>query len=155
MAAAILGNAQHVVTPEDVQVHVAMPVGVMFDVQLDRARHRDAAGSQQVRGRDHQTIARTPPGRDHVSQHHPQPPRVVPPFRRHHGVLRQADEALSTSARGRDRAYCAEGKNSCSPPTVKLAMAACPASDRIQSMKTCPCSAFTWAWRSGFTRMMP
>lgn len=47
------------------------------------------------------------------------------------------------------------GKNSCSLPTVKLAMAVCPSSEMIQSMKACPCSAFTWAWRSGFTRMMP
>jgi xylulokinase len=55
------------------------------------------------------------------------------------------------------RAACqsAAGKNRRSPPTVKPAMAACPASDVIQSIKACAGATFTWGWRSGFTRMIP
>ncbi len=49
-----------------------------------------------------------------------------------------ADDGLRVVPR-----YSAEGKNNCSPPIVKLAIASCPASETIQSMKAWPCSAFT------------
>jgi hypothetical protein len=47
------------------------------------------------------------------------------------------------------------GKNSCSPPTLYPAIARCPSGEISQSMKACPCFAFTPGCLSGFTSITP